>query len=742
MLSRKSLSAILFVLASALLLSACGGTSGPDRTPDPGQPLRGSIAGTVTTDLTSGTALRAAAAEPSELVALAGWQLDEDSLDFVPGELIVSFKREFRSQALNVLQVGDSTLRVLNSIPALSAQLYGTPTDRERTLELARHLNARPDVLYAHPNYIYHALRTPNDEHYHLQWHYPAIQLPAAWDTTTGSANTVVAVLDSGILHVQGNAGRSHPDFQGQVLPGYDFISDPGSAHDGDGRDPDPFDEFLPDGSNSFHGSHVAGTIAAATNNGSGVAGVDWNARILPVRVLGAGGSGTLLDIIDGLLWAAGRDVPGVPGNTNPADVINMSLGGEGSCPPALQQALDQASQNSIIVVAAGNSNVNVATFAPARCSSVITVGATDPDAQRASYSNYGSRIDLMAPGGEMLLGAERGILSVSADPVTRQFNYVYQQGTSMAAPHVAGVISLLKALQPELGWQEALAVLTATARPLSAAACNNLGSGDGRTLSGSDCGAGLIDASLAVQSVRDGVIPPPATGGTALQFTPGLLDLGSSTEIVSFQLTNTSSDSVNWKLEEYAFASDNPGDELDEGALYIPYGSSSFGTLAPGASETTRIGVDRTKALPDSNYQLALVFELEGAEAQLLELRFRTLPARESGPTGPMIVAAFVQDSSGELQPSGSIERAGVVTEFRFDALPGDNIVAAWSDENANNIVDAGDYFGTHPFTVNVTAGSETRGVQVPLAKMIDGFGVPDAPARLVELLQPAAGD
>jgi serine protease len=467
------------------------------------------------------------------------------------------------------------------------------------------------------------------------------------------------------------------------------------------------------------------------------VAGIDWQARILPVRVLGSAGSGTLVDIVDGILWAAGLDVPGVPRNPHPADVINLSLGGEGACLPFMQDALNRAARQAIIVAAAGNVNRNAADFVPARCSSVITVGATDNAARRASYSNHGSRIDLMAPGGDLSMSAG-SVLSLGGSARTGAFGYTEMQGTSMAAPHVAGVISLMKALEPGLGWQEALAILQASARPLSNAACNNRGSSDGRTLTGSDCGAGLIDAFLALQYVRDGVAPPVPDVGF-LQFKPAMLDFGSGTEVMEFELFNAGTRSLDWELASYVMAADNPG-VLEDGAIQVPGGSPYFGMLAPGTSVTTRVSIDRSRALPDSNYQLGLVFELAGNDSQVLELRFSTITDNAPGLTGPMMVAAFLEDSRGELHPSGHVQRAGVITDFRFDALPGDNIVTAWSDENGNGAVDAGDYFGTHPYAISVTPESETSGVTVRMARVIDGISVPGEATGLMELLGRAA--
>ncbi len=182
------------------------------------------------------------------------------------------------------------------------------------------------DVTIVEPNFIYHpkAVFTPNDEFYPLQWNYPLINLPYAWELNSG-ANTIVAVIDTGIV-------KSHPDLQGQLLPGYDFIGDPDMAGDGDGIDPDPEDpgdRINPGETSSFHGTHVAGTVAALTNNGIGVAGVAFSSKIMPLRVLGRGG-GTDYDIQQAVLYAAGLPNDSKTAPPKRADVINLSLGGPG----------------------------------------------------------------------------------------------------------------------------------------------------------------------------------------------------------------------------------------------------------------------------------------------------------------------------------------------------------------------------------------------------------------------------
>ena len=215
-----------------------------------------------------------------------------------------------------------------------------------------------------------------------------------AWGTTRGKGVTV-AVLDSGIT--------AHPDLDANVLPGYDFIAESAFSNDGDGRDSDPTDagNWTVDNqcftgskatASDWHGTHVAGTIAAIANNNEGIAGVAPEAKIVPVRVLGACG-GFDSDITDGIIWAAGGSVRGVPANQNPAQVINMSIGSEGTCTTPYRQAIAQANKRgSIVVVAAGNNNFDASKSSPGNCEDVINVGATDKNGKRSYFSNYGPR--------------------------------------------------------------------------------------------------------------------------------------------------------------------------------------------------------------------------------------------------------------------------------------------------------------------------------------------------------------
>lgn len=273
---------------------------------------------------------------------------------------------------------------------------------------LAAALSSQPGVAYAEPDYMRQAisdspihvaapLLTPNDPQYANQWHYKyvagsseGLNLPSAWDITTGLSTTVVAVIDTGIL--------PHTDLAGRTVAGYDFITDTFVANDGNGRDNNPADpgDWIVANEcggthsaqdSSWHGTHVAGTIGAASNNGVGVTGVNWNAKILPVRVLGKCG-GYTSDIVDGMRWAAGLSVSGVSANANPADVINMSLGGPGSCSTTEQNAINAiVAAGTAVVVAAGNSNDDASGYSPASCSGVITVASNNREGDRAYYS-------------------------------------------------------------------------------------------------------------------------------------------------------------------------------------------------------------------------------------------------------------------------------------------------------------------------------------------------------------------
>ena len=337
------------------------------------------------------------------------------------------------------------------------------------------------------------------------------ISVEDAWGVTTGSGDVVVAVIDTGYLQ--------HPDLVSRLVPGYDMISSEFSSNDGDGRDSNPLDEGDScDGrTSSWHGIHVAGIAGADTSNDLGISGVDQRSRLQPIRILGVCG-GILSDEISAIRWAAGFPVADTPINQTPADVINLSLGGVGACGVAEQSAIDDAvSAGAVVVVAAGNSNLDLDVFevAPAKCRNVISVAATDRTGERAAYSNYGSFVDLAAPGGSV--GIDGGIVSLSNAGTTTPnltlagWTYSSKQGTSMAAPHVSGVISLMLAANSSLSPAQVEQILKQTARPFpvsprgAAFTCSS----DPAALH--HCGAGLLDAGAAVRAADALVTTPSA---------------------------------------------------------------------------------------------------------------------------------------------------------------------------------------------------------------------------------------
>ena len=323
--------------------------------------------------------------------------------------IIVNFREDVStttlSEQIEAIASNYNQSLSLNSVYAIDEHIYTLTGDKELLKNLKKSpLNEYVD--YIEPNYIYSALETPNDPDYSKQWNLHNIHVERAWEETKGEGITV-AVIDSGVSRV--------PDLrQTEFVPGYDFVNDRKDARDDNG-----------------HGTHVAGTIAQSTNNNYGVAGVAYQAKIMPLKVLSAQGGGSGSDIADAIRFAA----------DNEADIINMSLGGGGES-QVMKDAIDYAYNKGVVIIAAaGNSNQNAASY-PARYPKVISVSALDATGKKAPYSNYGAGVDISAPG-----GSEEGkILQETIDPSTGQAVFSGFQGTSMAAPHVAGVAALIKA--------------------------------------------------------------------------------------------------------------------------------------------------------------------------------------------------------------------------------------------------------------------------------------------------------
>lgn len=438
--------------------------------------------------------------------------------------------------------------------------------------ELAQRLARESDVEYAVPDQRRRHFVAPNDPLYAAgvpgngpavgQWYLRApegevqssVNVELAWAITTGSPSVVVAVLDSGVRF-------DHPDLLavadgGSLLPGYDMISDVNVSNDGNGRDGDasdpgdgvtqaelsqrgaPFFQCMPSPQNSsWHGTQVSGLIAARTNNGLGMASVGRNVRVLPVRVLGKCG-GYDSDIIAGMRWAAGLAVPGVPANPSPAKVLNMSLGGDGSCGAAYQQAVTEIIMAGSVIVAAAGNSAGHAVSSPANCNGVIAVGALRHAGTKVGFSNLGSEITISAPGGNcinttagspclypILTTSTRGVTTPGSPIYTDSFNP--SLGTSFSTPLVAGTVALMLSAQPAMTPQQLKTTLQATARPFpttggdttggtpllqcTAPQFNSAGTPVDQVecyCNTATCGAGMLDAGAAVLASSTGTVP------------------------------------------------------------------------------------------------------------------------------------------------------------------------------------------------------------------------------------------
>jgi serine protease len=503
---------------------------------------------------------------------LAGAADAEDVSRFIVKFRATDARAQIASAARVERLAGESAIAIRH-LRAMSQGADVVVLDRavapERAAQLAALLARNPEVEYAEPDRLRQAAKVANDEFRSAQGYLDdtpgGISASLAWDVTTGSASTVVAVLDTGI--------RPHADLTGRILPGYDMISPTSVSNDGDGRDADPSDpgdwvlssestSDCPTRNSSWHGTSVAGVIAANSNNGQWIAGINWAAMILPVRVLGKCG-GFDSDIIDGITWAAGLPVPGVPANPYPAHVINMSLGGDGACFAAYQNAINAAYAHGVtraIVAAAGNESQDVANHVPASCAFVYAVASTTTAGSLARYSNFGAGVDISAPGGQYnsVIG-NQGIITLSnsgrTTPSTDSFTNT--GGTSFAAPMVSGTVSLMLAVAPNLTVDQVHETLLATAKPFPA----------GSTCDTTLCGAGIVDANAAV---RAAAALAPATPNTVdvVEFYNAVLDHYFITylpaEIANLDAGNTP---TRWTRTGYGFKA---------------YGNSSFLPTSP----------------------------------------------------------------------------------------------------------------------------------------------------------------
>lgn len=539
--------------------------------------------------------------------------------DFVPGELIIQGSDPHDDAVQRVAGRSSAALYKVSQTPQ-GAAIKRVDATREgarysarlarkyETLAAVARIKRGKNVVAAEPNYIRRASRIPDDPFYAYQWNYSSINLPLAWDLTQGSDQVIVAVVDTGAL-------LEHPDLKGQLIAGYDFVRDPDRARDGDGIDPDPNDsgDLGFGGSSSFHGTHVAGTIAAHSNNGDGVAGVAWLARVMPVRALGVDG-GTTYDVIQAIRYAAGLSNDS---NTTPprrADIINLSLGSNSSSQTE-QNTIDQARNAGVIIIAAAGNDASSNPSFPAAYTGVVSVAATTITRTHASYSNFGPTIDVAAPGGNSATdvngdGIGDGVVSTFGDdahlPVT--FGYAALTGTSMATPHVAGVVALMKSVYPDL-----------TPAQFDEALANGLLTDDlGPPGRDDQFGNGLINAQKAVNAA----IALASGAGTpvdpVLAVSPASINFGAFENTFDVELRNAGGGSISIVTA----SSNQPW--LQAGPLNVD--ANGLGTY--------RLTVDRTLVSSDGTYTgtISVTSTANPIDIGIVMQRFTVSPSANAG--------------------------------------------------------------------------------------------------------------
>ncbi|MFY9178993.1 MAG: S8 family peptidase [Venatoribacter sp.] len=617
-------------------------------------------------------------------------------VELVPGEAVVQYKtRSFamaRGAAVEpmpqLLQLGSAAVqaRGIQTFSAAPQDDFSELYQRRQTLLDIAALRQDDQVEYAEPNLIRRIQATPNYSRYQSQWNYQAINLEQAWDISTGSEHqVVVAVIDTGVY-------LDHEDLKNKLVAGYDFISNSSAARDGDGIDNNPDDPGDSDsvGASSWHGTHVAGIIAAETNNGLGVAGVGWNAKVMPVRVLGKGG-GTSYDIAQGIRYAAGLSNNSGTVVAQKADIINLSLGSAGSA-QAERDAIAAAIYAGVIVVAAaGNSNVSNAYY-PAAYSGVIAVAATDFLGYKASYSNYGTYISLAAPGGEMSSDANRdgqpdGIMSTYVNESSnrvRSSSYRWLQGTSMASPHVAGVLALMKAVNPNLTPQQVNHLIQTCALTTRTPCTRN-----------DQNGYGLIDAYRAVQTA----VNIAENGGTNLS--PASLSVSQSTiQLTSSQPTLELTIANTGEVAAISVQADPVASWLTIEGLPS--------TLEPGLAQTIQLKATTTSDLGDGLHtaKLNIRYKSNSNEASLsllLNVNLWVGNAQSAQAQAPLYVILEKADCDNNTAPAGCVldsVAADSFGQYQFsNKQAGRYRIFAGSDIDANGLIcEKGEWCGAYP--------------------------------------------
>jgi serine protease len=633
---------------------------------------------------------KAVLSEPDRSLKARATQLGLEAAQGEPGRPML-FRWSGSGQihsALQKLGVGG-----LKSVEASGYGLSDEQRTRWEEIALIKALRASSEIRYAEPNRRVSLMALPNDPRNGQQWHYPLINLPQAWDITTGNPNVVVAVVDTGVA--------PHPDLEANVRRdlGRDLLGDSFIACDGDGADSNADDqEYLCVGQQkpiSFHGTHVAGTIAAVTNNALGVAGVAGNAAIMPVRVFGRDGTPDGLSINKGILWAAGLTVDGFR-SPRKADVINLSLGGPSACSSAQLEIIAAAiSQGATVVASTGNSNTNV--FAPANCAGVVAVAAVDRNGVPAAYSNGGPEVVLAAPGGQSyadnensalfpprnpfpakpplsgrFMSAADGVLSTvfvsQRNTGLRSVSYDFSIGTSMASPHAAGVIALMKSVYPALSQQQ-LASLIAAGRITR----------DDPAIPGIDnlTGYGIIDAFKAVSEARllagGGAAPPRIT------VTPTELDFGETATVLPIVVGATAA-----------------GVTVNSAVSSQPWLTVSGAGIGNYQAQVNR------GTLPSGSYQGRVTITPSAGSPVTVNVRMRVGARVTTGDVSTIYLVLL--DTEGEPLIGGDIPNQQGRYPFAISNVPAGSyyIVAGSDNDNDQIFCDAGESCAVYPSFAN----------------------------------------
>ncbi len=606
-------------------------------------------------------------------------------------ELLAIF-RTGTSQATRIAIADQCNLDVLDASPSGVCRLRirdRAATAAEKTAIL-QSLTTHPTVRFAEPNGFSRLQKIPSDPLFPDQWNLDAINAPDAWDITTGSENIVVAIIDSGVRF-------DHPDLNPRLIDGYDFVSNADVSLDGDGRDPDatdPGDRPTNPERSTFHGTRIAGIIAAESDNNLGVAGITWSTKLLPVRAFGRSGVATDFDLSEAIRYAAGLPNVSEIVPTNPANVINLSLArSPGSpIPQCVEDAIRDAYNAGVTMVAAAGNNATSDMVFPAAFEEVISVGAINRSGDLASYSNFGPWIDLVAPGGEAGedsgpadagddTGGDAGtvesnddetdtqptaILSTAASSDGETIDPIYDdlEGTSLACAHASATAALLLAIDPNLTPSDIRTILTETATDLG-----NVGEDD-------RFGAGRLNASAAVQRARIQSTAPTTPPSLLLSATA--LTFDNQQNRLIFDILNTGGDVLNIasiRRDDYGDLTDitiettggnantniaRVAITLDRSPLAINAQSTRL-IIEPTNAAPDYIDIHATSTPPTTSDESVTILALDPQTSRILTQSTTTLAARTFTFTEPpdrpfILIAGTDRDGDGQICEPGDM--------------------------------------------------------------------------------------